>query len=145
MLLATYPKWTSTVTSSFSAVSKTHFFHFICVVLKMKIFDVVPLFCNDNNYMTYKWPNSSFFNFQENANQENCRQCSCIIFLIDKLEQRTWRKETSQKRIVFQQKKNFIQTQRVSAAAFIRGLYIGFINPLMISYCDVIKKCSLLD
>ena len=41
--------------------------------------------------------------------------------------------------------KNFIQTQRVSASAFIRGLYIGFINPLMISYCDVIKKCSLLD
>ena len=36
--------------------------------------------------MTYKWPNSSFFNFQENANQENCRQCSCIIFLIDKFE-----------------------------------------------------------
>ena len=41
--------------------------------------------------------------------------------------------------------KNFIQTQRVSASAFIRGLYIGFIKPLMISYCDVIKKCSLLD
>ena len=48
-----------------------------------------PLSCNDNNYMTYKWPNSSFFNFHENANQENCRQYSCIIFLIDKLEQRT--------------------------------------------------------
>ena len=29
--------------------------------------------------MTYKWPNSSFFNFQENANQENRRQYSCII------------------------------------------------------------------
>ena len=41
--------------------------------------------------------------------------------------------------------KNFIQTQRVSASAFIRGPYIGFINQLMISYCDVIKKCSLLD
>ena len=52
-----------------------------------------PLSCNDNNDMTYKWPNSSFFNFQENANQENCRQCWCIIFLIDKLEQKTWRKE----------------------------------------------------
>ena len=39
-----------------------------------------PLSCNDNNYMTYKWPNSSFFNFQENANQENFRQYSCIIF-----------------------------------------------------------------
>ena len=39
-----------------------------------------PLSCNDNNYMTYKWPNSSFFNFRENANQENCRQYSCIIF-----------------------------------------------------------------
>ena len=38
-----------------------------------------PLSCNDNNYMTYKWPNSSFFNFQENANQENRRQYSCII------------------------------------------------------------------
>ena len=43
-----------------------------------------PLSCNDNNYMTYKWPNSSFFNFQENANQENCRQYSSIIFSIDK-------------------------------------------------------------
>ena len=43
-----------------------------------------PLPCNDNNYMTYKWPNSSFFNFQENANQENCRQYSSIIFSIDK-------------------------------------------------------------
>ena len=52
-----------------------------------------PLSCNDNNYMTYKWPNSSFFNFQDSAKQENCRQCSCIIFLIDKLEQSTWRKE----------------------------------------------------
>ena len=41
--------------------------------------------------------------------------------------------------------KNFIQTQRVSASAFIRGPYVGFINQLMISYCDVIKKCSLLD
>ena len=52
-----------------------------------------PLSCNHNNYMTYNWPNSSFFNFQDNANQENCRQCSYIIFLIDKLEQSTWRKE----------------------------------------------------
>ena len=52
-----------------------------------------PLSCNDNNDMTYKWPNSSFFNFQENANQENCWQYSCIIFLIDKSEQRTWRQE----------------------------------------------------
>ena len=43
-----------------------------------------PLSCNDNNDMTYKWPNSSFFNFQENANQENCRQYSSIIFSIDK-------------------------------------------------------------
>ena len=43
-----------------------------------------PLSYNDNNYMTYKWPNSSFFNFQENANQENCRQYSSIIFSIDK-------------------------------------------------------------
>ena len=40
-----------------------------------------PLSCNDNNYMTYNWLNSSFFNFQENVNQENCRQYSSIIFL----------------------------------------------------------------
>ena len=40
-----------------------------------------PLSCNDNNYMTYNWLNSSFFNFQENANQENCRQYSSIIFI----------------------------------------------------------------
>ena len=44
-----------------------------------------PLSYNDNNYMTYKWPNSSFFfKFQENANQENCRQYLSIIFSIDK-------------------------------------------------------------
>ena len=43
LFLPTYPIWTSTVTSSFSAVSKTHFFHFICVVLQMKIFDVFLL------------------------------------------------------------------------------------------------------
>ena len=43
-----------------------------------------PVSCNYNNDMTYKWPNSSFFNFQENANQENCRQYSSIIFSIDK-------------------------------------------------------------
>ena len=60
-----------------------------------------PLSCNDNNYMTYKWPNSSFFNFQENANQENCWQYSCIIFLIDKLEQRTWRQENLSLKHVF--------------------------------------------
>ena len=40
-----------------------------------------PLSCNDNNYMTYNWLNSSFFNFQENVNQENCRQYSSIIFI----------------------------------------------------------------
>ena len=51
------------------------------------------LSCNYNNYMTYNWPNSAFFNFQKNANQENCRQYSCILFFIDKLEQRTWRRE----------------------------------------------------
>ena len=62
-----------------------------------------PLSCNDNNYMIYKRPNSSFFNFQENANQENCRQRSCIIFLTDKLEQRTWRKENLSFNQVFSQ------------------------------------------
>ena len=36
---------------------------------------------------------SAFFNFQENAKQENCRQYSCILFFIDKLEQRAWRRE----------------------------------------------------
>ena len=72
MLLPTHPIWISTVTSSFSAVSKTLFFFISSAFF--------PLSCNDNNDMTYKWPNSSFFNFQENANQENCRQYSCIIF-----------------------------------------------------------------
>ena len=62
-----------------------------------------PLSCNDNNYMTYKWPNSAFFNFQENANQENIRQYSCIIFLIDKLQQRTRRKENLSLKQVFSQ------------------------------------------
>ena len=46
-----------TVTSFFSekklAVLKTLLFHFICVVVKIKIFEVFPLSCNDNNYMTY--------------------------------------------------------------------------------------------
>ena len=41
--------------------------------------------------------------------------------------------------------KNFIQTQRHSASAFIRGLYIGLNNPLLISCYGVIKKRSLLD
>ena len=57
--------------------------------------------------------------------------CCCIYICLHKRESST--------------NKNFIQTQRVSASTFIRGLYIGFINPLMISYYDVIKKCSLLD
>ena len=35
------------------AVLKTLFFHFICVVVKIKIFEVFLLSCNDNNYMTY--------------------------------------------------------------------------------------------
>ena len=61
-----------------------------------------------------------------------------------------WNKEPDEKKLHRREsssnkKKNFIQTQRISASAFIRGLYIGFINLLMISYCDVIKKCSLLD
>ena len=38
--------------------------------------------------------------------------------------------------------KNVTQTERVSASTFIRGLHIGLINPLMISYYDVIKKKS---
>ena len=41
---------------------------------------IFPLSCNYNNYMTYNWPNSAFFNFQKNANQENCRHSSCILF-----------------------------------------------------------------
>ena len=62
-----------------------------------------------------------------------------------------WNKEPDEKKLHRREsssnkkKKNFIQTQSVSASAFIRGLYIGFINLLMISYCDVLKKCSLLD
>ena len=35
--------------------------------------------------------------------------------------------------------KNFIQTHRLLASAFIRGLYIGFIKPLMISYYAVLR------
>ena len=61
------------------AVLKTLLFHFICVVVKIKIFEVFPLSCNDNNYMTYSWPNSAFLNFQEYAKQENCRQYLCIV------------------------------------------------------------------
>ena len=53
-----------------------------------------PLFCNDNNYMTYNWPNSAFFNFQENANQGNCRQYSCIIFLLT-----NWNKKADEEKI----------------------------------------------
>ena len=59
---------------------KHFFFHFICVVVKTKSLMIFPLSCNYNNYMTYNWPNSAFFNFQKNANQENCRHSSCILF-----------------------------------------------------------------
>ena len=34
---------------------------------------------------------------------------------------------------------------RVLASAFIRGFYIRFIYPLMISYYDIIKEYSLFD
>ena len=83
---------------------RKHIF-FISSVLcyKWKSLMFFSLSCNDNNYMTYKWPNSSFFNFEENTNQENCRQCSRIIFLIDKLEQKTWRKENLSFNQVFSQ------------------------------------------
>ena len=50
--------------------------------------------CNYNNDMAYNWPNSAFFNFQKNADQENCRQYSCILFFIDKLEQKTLPRES---------------------------------------------------
>ena len=86
-----------------SAVSKTLFFHFICVVVKTKSLMIFSLSCNYNNYMTYNWPNSAFFNFQKNANQENCRHSSCILFFIDKLEQRTWRGENLSLNRVFSQ------------------------------------------
>ena len=92
LLLPTYPISTSTVTSSSSEKKKNQrfrkhfFFHFICVVVKTKSLMIFPLSCNYNNYMTYNWPNSAFFNFQKNANQENCRQYSYILFFIDKLE-----------------------------------------------------------
>ena len=47
---------------------------------KLKFLRFFRLSCNDNNYMTYNWPNSAFFNFQEHAKQENCRQYLCILF-----------------------------------------------------------------
>ena len=59
-----------------SGFENAFFFHFICVVVNTTII-----------YMTYNWPNSAFFNFQKNANQVDCRQYSCILFFIDKLEQ----------------------------------------------------------
>ena len=43
---------------------------------KWKFLRFFPLSCNGNNYMTYNWPNSAFFNFQEYPKQENCRQYS---------------------------------------------------------------------
>ena len=49
------------------------------------------------------WPNSAFFNFQKNVNQDHCRQYSCILFLINKLEQRTWRRENLSLNRVFSQ------------------------------------------
>ena len=45
--------------------------------------------------MTYNWPNSAFFNFQEYANQENCRQFSCILFLF----WLNWNKEPDEEKI----------------------------------------------
>ena len=70
---------------------------------KWKSLMIFSLSCKYNNYMTYNWPNSAFFNFQKNANQVNCRQYSCILFCIDKLEQRTWQRENLSLRRVFLQ------------------------------------------
>ena len=55
---------------------------------------IFSLSCNYNNYMTYNWPNSAFFNFQKNVNQENCRQYSCILFLVT-----NWNKKPDEERI----------------------------------------------
>ena len=77
-----------------SAVSKTILFFISSALLwKWKSLMIFSLSCNYNNDMTYNWPNSAFFTFQKNANQENCRQYWCIFFFIDKLEQRTWQRE----------------------------------------------------
>ena len=64
-----------------SGFENAFFFHFISALLsKWKSLMIFSLSCDYNNDMTYNWPNSAFFNFQKNANQENCRQCWCIIF-----------------------------------------------------------------
>ena len=71
---------------------------------KLKFLRFFRLSCNDNNYMTYNWPNSAFFNFQEHAKQENCRQYLCILFFFfEKLELRTWRRQNSSLNRVFSQ------------------------------------------
>lgn len=57
--------------------------YFIRVVVKKKLKSLMffLLSCNDNNYMTYCWPNSAFFNFQNLLIKGNCRQYSCILLL----------------------------------------------------------------
>ena len=62
----------------------TFFFHFICVVVEMKIFDHFLLILWLQQL--YDLELTEFLNFQKNANQENCRQYSCILFFIDNLE-----------------------------------------------------------
>ena len=80
---------------------KQFFFILSALLWKWKSLMIFSLSCNYNNDMTYNWPNSAFFTFQKNANQENCRQYSCIFFFIDKLEQRTWRRENLSLNLVF--------------------------------------------
>ena len=45
-------------------------FPFIVRIIVNPIWSRSRLSCKDNNYMTYNWPNSIFFNFQEYANLE---------------------------------------------------------------------------
>ena len=61
-----------------------------------------PLFCNDNNYMTYnRIPRSLIFKrMQIKRIADNIR---ALFFFIEKLEQRTWRKENLSLKRVFSQ------------------------------------------
>ena len=89
------------------------FFHF----MRWKSLMIFSLSCNYNNYMIYNLPDSAFFNFQKNANQENCRQYSSILFFIDKLEQRTWRRENLSLNRVFHKLDNKKWKMRTRARA----------------------------
>ena len=88
---------TSTVTSSFSekksAVSKTLFFHFICVVVKTKSLMIFPLSCNYNNYMTVRTtdriPHSLIFKRMQIKRIADILRV--FSFFIDKLEHLTRR------------------------------------------------------